>query len=809
MYHVTGIGLTAIIIYCISYFYYRTGFFSQQTHRKFWNIILAGTFLITAMAGIFMALQITYKWNIPFIKSVLKWHVEFGAGMAFTGIFHFLFHLSYFTKIFGKQMRVPINQDIQILTSDEISTNLFLVGFTSSTVQLLLIREILNISGGYELIVGTFLGSWLIISAFGSYFAGRSPLNDIRKISLIFSAAPIISLLLLFTFSRLFFEPGQTSSFLTGMIFTFLSLIPFCIVSGFVIIKLINCAKEVNGYVPGKSFSVETIGGVIAGLLISVLTSGILNTYQILLTIIILYLVYVLLTFYIKTKLPKFLLKIMAVLAVTFIIIGNPDILFRQILLPGIKVTGSSDTPYGNITKGEYAGEENLYYNQRLLSYQDDVTEREEDIHYAMLQRINPQKILILSGSLKAHLPEILKYPVKEITYIERDPYLIKEEKVFDNEKNCYNLLVANTDAYRFIKNAKEKFDVVICLLPPPSTLQLNRFFTFEFFREVNEKLNPGGVFICSPGPGNEYFNKESIDLYSSIFNSLTGSFKYVRPVNGNKLYFISSDTELSLSFCKLAEDRKIKTVYVNSDFLDEDIIKRKSDQVLALMDPKVNKNSSLYPIACYHFQSYSFSKYLEEKTPAIVIIILAFAVPSFMIKRKNLIMYFSASALAGFEIIALLTIQLTVGSMYQLTALVIAVLMGGLAAGSGMNLNVTNRFNIRFIAILLMIFYFIMAFVFTYIPLLKKEFFGIALIFLSTLIPAFLTGHIFRRLTLNNESEISISNTYSADLSGSAPGFILMSGFAVPALGIKVSVIILSLLIFAGFLFGSVRSKE
>ncbi len=46
--------------------------------------------------------------------------------------------------------------------------------------------------------------------------------------------------------------------------------------------------------------------------------------------------------------------------------------------------------------------------------------------------------------------------------------------------------------------------------------------------------------------------------------------------------------------------------------------------------------------------------------------------------------MYFSASALAGFEIIILLALQLTVGNMYQLTGLVIAAMMAGLAAGAG-----------------------------------------------------------------------------------------------------------------------------
>jgi cytochrome bd-type quinol oxidase subunit 1 len=78
MYHVISTGITAIILYLISYFFSWTGYYSIQYHRKFWNIILAISFLFAAIAGIILALQINYKWNIPIIKSVLKWNVECG-----------------------------------------------------------------------------------------------------------------------------------------------------------------------------------------------------------------------------------------------------------------------------------------------------------------------------------------------------------------------------------------------------------------------------------------------------------------------------------------------------------------------------------------------------------------------------------------------------------------------------------------------------------------------------------------------------------------------------------------------------------
>jgi hypothetical protein len=51
-------------------------------------------------------------------------------------------------------------------------------------------------------------------------------------------------------------------------------------------------------------------------------------------------------------------------------------------------------------------------------------------------------------------------------------------------------------------------------------------------------------------------------------------------------------------------------------------------------------------------------------------------------------------------------------------------------------------------------------------------------------------------------------SLVYSADLAGSAFGFIVVAGFTVPAFGIRLSVFFLALMIFAGFLFGTIRNK-
>jgi spermidine synthase len=806
MYHVIGTGLTSILLYFISFFFYRIGYYSLKFHRKLWNSILAAVFLIAALSGILMALQISYKLNIPFVSSVLKWHVEAGIGLGFAGIFHFLWHLSYFRKLLNKQEFSVQSKGFPEQTAKEISLNLFIIGFVSCSVQLLLIREMLNIAGGYELITGIFLASWLIVSAIGVALADKSPLYDVRKINLIFSISPLISLLLLFLLSRLFLVTGESPSFLESMIYTFLILIPFCIASGFSFIKLISIARSGNDFIPGKSFSIETTGGVIAGILIPLLTSGLLNTYRLLLLIILLSVAYVLLTFYIRSHKSKLCAKICIAVLAASIIILNPDILFRQILLPGIKIISSKDTPYGNITIGIYEDEKSIYYNHRLLAYNNDVIEREENIHYAMLQSETPEKVILISGSLDSHLPEILKYPVKKIIYIERDPVLT--QSVLSGKYNSSGeIVIENDDAYRYIRNSVESVDVVILLIPPPSTLSLNRYYTTEFFGEVKNRLRPGGIFICSPGPGDNYFNQESLNLYSSINNSLTSVFKYVKPVSGNKLYFVASDKELSLSFCSLTEERNINNIYVSPDYLSDDLVIKRSEEVSLLLNREIQQNSSIFPVGSFHFQSYKFSKNINEKTPAIILMILAFALPALMIKKRNILMYFSASALAGFEIIILLTIQLIAGNMYQLTGLVISGLMTGLAVGAGADIPFFNSITLRLKGIILIVLYLCIGLIYNYILNFEN---GISIFFviLSAFIPALLTGGIFRELTLRSAASSESSAIYRADLAGSAFGFILISAVTIPVSGIKVSIFILSLMIFAGLLFGTIRNK-
>jgi len=803
MYHVISTGIAVTILYLICYFFYRAGFFGLADHRKIWNIILAITFIVTAVAGLILALKVTYKWQNTFFTALLKWHVETGIAFSFSGIIHLAWHYAYFRDIFKVNSRAKEYSETASdgLFSKQFAVNLFFIGYLSSSVQILLMREMLNLSGGYELITGTFLASWLISSAAGSFYAGRSKINDLKKLNTFFAISPLLSLALMIIISRLYLNPGETPTFFASILFTLLVLFPICFLSGFVFIKVLTAAKNSNIYSSGKSFSIETTGGIAAGLSVTLLSSGILNTYQILLLSIVIYSLFVVFAYYRFNFRVKFITVSTAIILILIFIWINPDRFFRQLLLRGIKVENTKDTPYGNITAGKYGQEKYMYYNQRVIRWRYDEIEREENIHYAMLQHKNPEAVLLVSGDPASNIKEIMKYGVKKIYFVERDPELIK---TFASENIPGDITVetVNTDAYTFIRRTDKKFDIIIMVLPPPSTLLLNRYYTKDFFENVKSKLNDGGIFSCSPGSAENYYNYQSASLYSVIYNTLASVFKNIIPIAGNKLFFIASDGHLSTEICMLLENKGIKNIYVSKDYLNDDLIKLKSDEILSVIDHSAKVNTISRPVACFHFQSYNLTKDLGKILPSIVIMVILFVLPVFIIKPGNFPMYGAAASLAGYEILTLMAIQSVAGNIYHLTGLVIAVIMAGLSLGAWAEslLRVKNQKLV--IMCILLLFYLFTFIIFNKIIVLNSIFAGILLFLVLSFIPSFFTGSLFKVMTEGKGENSGPSGVYGSDLAGSSLGFIAISGITIPLAGTAGTLLIISALILIGLIF-------
>ncbi len=106
-----------------------------------------------------------------------------------------------------------------------------------------------------------------------------------------------------------------------------------------------------------------------------------------------------------------------------------------------------------------------------------NVEQIEETVHYAMAQRPDARKVLLVSGGVAGTANEILKYGAAQVTYVELDPLIVAVgRKYLPGNLDDPRIHVVNTDGRLFIKQTNERFNVVIVDVPEPSTSQINRF---------------------------------------------------------------------------------------------------------------------------------------------------------------------------------------------------------------------------------------------------------------------------------------------------------------------------------------------
>ncbi len=101
-YNLLEIGIITLILYSLSWLFTKYYLISKRLHKRIWNVILLISFIISCFLGIILIIQINYGiW--PALKSeFLYWHVQVGIVMTLVGLFHALWHINYFKKIFSR-----------------------------------------------------------------------------------------------------------------------------------------------------------------------------------------------------------------------------------------------------------------------------------------------------------------------------------------------------------------------------------------------------------------------------------------------------------------------------------------------------------------------------------------------------------------------------------------------------------------------------------------------------------------------------------------------------------------------------------
>ncbi|QPC47800.1 polyamine aminopropyltransferase [Mangrovibacillus cuniculi] len=141
---------------------------------------------------------------------------------------------------------------------------------------------------------------------------------------------------------------------------------------------------------------------------------------------------------------------------------------------------------------------------QLQFSSSDEYRYHEMLVHTPLSAVNDPKSILVLGGGDGLAIRELQKYStIQEITLVDLDPAVVNmaknnhhllalNENAFAGEK----VKVVHEDAFTFLKEESQFYDVIIIDLPDPNNESLNKLYTLEFYQLVRNHLTPEGVMM-------------------------------------------------------------------------------------------------------------------------------------------------------------------------------------------------------------------------------------------------------------------------------------------------------------------------
>lgn len=101
-YNLILISAITLGVYALTFFLVKTDKMKKATHRKFWNIMLLITALVSCLLGFFLVIQINYNLKMVWLWTVKFYHVQFGISMTIIAVIHILWHVNYWKSYFKK-----------------------------------------------------------------------------------------------------------------------------------------------------------------------------------------------------------------------------------------------------------------------------------------------------------------------------------------------------------------------------------------------------------------------------------------------------------------------------------------------------------------------------------------------------------------------------------------------------------------------------------------------------------------------------------------------------------------------------------
>lgn len=190
-------------------------------------------------------------------------------------------------------------------------------------------------------------------------------------------------------------------------------------------------------------------------------------------------------------------------------------------------------TPYQRIVVTREGPDTRLFIDGALqFSSVDEYRYHEALVHPALAAVAAPRRVLVLGGGDGLAVREVLKWAPERVVLVDLDPAMTglfrdRPELAALNAGALADprVEVVNADAFGWVRETAERFDVAVVDFPDPNSFALGKLYTRQFYRALAGRLGPDAVFsVQATSP------MYSPSAYGCIVETLADAGLTVRP---------------------------------------------------------------------------------------------------------------------------------------------------------------------------------------------------------------------------------------------------------------------------------------
>ena len=205
-------------------------------------------------------------------------------------------------------------------------------------------------------------------------------------------------------------------------------------------------------------------------------------------------------------------------------------------------VVFAATSPYQRIVVTHGRAGHRLFLNGNLqFAERDEYRYHEALVHPVMAAHGAARKVAILGGGDGMAAREVLRYPqVEAITLVELDANMTRLFSTHDALAHLNGgalaspkLKVVNADAFQWLQDSRETFDVIIVDFPDPTNFSIGKLYTTSFYALLDPHLSASGYAVIqttSPLVARESFwtvvaTLEAVGLTATPYHANVPSF--------------------------------------------------------------------------------------------------------------------------------------------------------------------------------------------------------------------------------------------------------------------------------------------